>query len=302
MSRTKAKVKLTKADRLARLRKKVSSVKLGGSNMWFKPKVGTNVIRVLPAVNEDDFFFQEVGRHYLPNKQTVYCPDFTSDGELECPVCEIVSELYATKDKSLEKLANSIRVRKEYWMWVLDLSEGGDPKKPLILTSGVMIFGEIVSIIQDPEYGDITDLDEGTNIKIIREGTGLDTSYKVLPARRESAVKDADAVMDKCKSLMWVELTENPEEDAELKSDRVVWVLPYDRIVEEYGLDAADVVAALHEKPKSKTKLTVKKSEGSDSDDGFDDDEDENETEDEDEVLEELKRRRDARSKRRRRR
>ena len=41
-----------------------------------------------------------------------------------------------------------------------------------------------LSYLYDEEYGDITDVDEGSDITIERSGQGLDTSYNVKIARK----------------------------------------------------------------------------------------------------------------------
>ena len=235
--------KTSKAEKLAALREKMSKQDLGGGGAgYFSPKVGRNVIRILPEVGEMEFFFQPVGRHYFPDGQNVYCPNFTTERERDCPVCEIVKELHAAGDKASKKLASSLGVRRSWWMNVIDRSNPS--AGPLIFTPGVTVFNSIISLINDPDYGDITDLEEGTDITIEREGQGLDTQYEVTPRRKESPLSTDEAEMEdwleRARDLSWVEVSEDPEEDRDMAGNHFVWVYPYNRIVEEFELDNFD--------------------------------------------------------------
>ena len=60
------------AKKLDALRKKLKDTDLGGSRGFWAPQQGMNVIRILPEVGDMEYFFQEVGRHYLPGKKMVY--------------------------------------------------------------------------------------------------------------------------------------------------------------------------------------------------------------------------------------
>lgn len=107
-------------NKLASLREKLEKTDMGGSRGFWSPQQGTNDIRILPEKGDMAFFFQEVGRHYMPGEKMVYCPKFTSAGKLDCPVCDLVDELYSLGDPASKKLAGNIRVRKN----VLDECSG----------------------------------------------------------------------------------------------------------------------------------------------------------------------------------
>ena len=232
--------KMSKTKRLEALRNKLKETDMGGSKGFWSPQTGMNTVRILPETGDMGFFFQEVGRHYLPGKKMSYCPDFTSDGELDCPVCELVSDLYGIGDTASRKLAGEIRVRKMYWMNIV-VREGDKTMGPFIYTPGVTVFSTVASLINDPDYGDITDPYEGTDLTIERSGTGLNTEYQVVPKRKVTPVAEGDEeiekILEKCKDLSWVEVGDDPEEDQELSAGHAVYLLPYDRIVNDFDLD-----------------------------------------------------------------
>jgi hypothetical protein len=238
-----AKSKVSREERLAKLREKLGSTDLGGmSQRFWSPTEGRNVIRVLPAVGDMDFFFQTVGRHYLPNKETVYCPQFTSEKELPCPICDLVNELYAAGDKASKELASNIRVSKRYWMNVID--RDNEDAGPLIFTPGVTVMNALASYINDPDYGDIFDEVDGLDMIIERTGKGLSTEYQVKASRKSTLLSDDDELIDewieKAHDLTWVEVSMDSDEDADLSGDAVVFLQPYDRIKAEHNLDFDD--------------------------------------------------------------
>ncbi len=301
--------KMSKAEKVKALRDKLKKQDLGGGGAGFySPKVGKNTIRILPEVGDMDFFFQPVGRHFFPDKRAVYCPSFTTEKDLDCPVCEIVRELHNIGDKQSKKLASSLGVRRSWWMNVID--RNNEDAGPLMYTPGVMVFNSIISLINDPDYGDVTDIDEGSDIIIDRDGTGIETSYEVHGRRKESALTDDDEMLeewlDKAKDLSYVEVSEDSSEDDELSEGHAVHIVPYDRIVEEFGLDSfgdddeddeVEEEETADRRPKRKTRRKPVVEEVDDDEEGEVPEEDEGE--DEGEPAKEVKRRMARRSRRR---
>jgi hypothetical protein len=232
-------------DRLAAIREKLKKTDMatGGGGFW-SPPVGKSIIRILPEVGDMEFFFQEVGKHNFPpdGKRSVYCPEFTSSGELECPVCDLVKDLRAATDTASKKLASELNRRRSYWMNVV--VRGQEDRGPQIYTPGVQVFTSIAMIIEDPDYGMVTDVHEGFDITIIRTGTGLDTEYQVNPRRNPTPLsEDEDEIaswLDKARDLSYVEVSDDPEEDKDLIAGHAVYVLPYERIGREFNLDSLE--------------------------------------------------------------
>lgn len=291
--------KMSKAEKVKALREKLKQQDLGGGGAgFFSPKVGLNTVRILPEVGEMDFFFQTVGRHYFPDGRKVYCPSFTTEKERDCPVCEIVRELHSLGDPRSKQLAEDLGLRRSWWMNVIDRDNPNSG--PLKFTPGVMIFNSVISLINDPDYGDITDIYEGTDIVIERDGTGKTTSYEVRAKRKESALSEEDDEVEDWLSnaldLSWVEVSEDSDEDEELSEGHAIHVLPYDRIVETFGLDSFDEEDFEEEEPEPKSKRRPKKTTKREP---VDDDEDVDDDEEEDEPQKVVKRRMARRSTRR---
>lgn len=234
-------------SRMQRIKDKLARTNLGGGGAYWKPKQGRNVIRILPGVGDmDDFFWQTVGRHYIPDTQRNYvCPVFTigdEDEDVHCPICEFVNALYNAGDKDSKELAGKLRFRKQFWMNVIDREN--EDKGPQIYTPGVTIFKMLAGLVTDPDYGEIYDQDDGLDITITRTGTGLETEYELRAKRKDSPLGTSDQIdewLEKAIDLSVVELTDDPTEDKEIMGDdAVVAIMPYGRIKKEFDqLDVA---------------------------------------------------------------
>jgi hypothetical protein len=230
----------SRAENLAKLRDKISRVDVStGSSGFMRIQDGRNIIRILPQVGKMEYFFQTVGRHMIPpdGKKFFYCPKFTSEGEKDCPICEYVEELYKTGDKVNKALASELRVKRMFWMNVID--RANEKSGPQIYTPGVTVFGAVSSLIGDPDYGDIFDLEDGIDLIIEKSGKGLDTEYQVKTKRSSTPLSDDPAMVKKwitvAKDLSYVEVSNDKEEDKELSVGHAVYVLPYDRLDKEFG-------------------------------------------------------------------
>lgn len=241
-------------SRLDALLQKMDAVDSGGQGFW-SPPAGRSLIRVLPEVGEMEFFFQAVGRHFnLPGNQTEICPNFTTEGDLNCPVCELVRKLYQGSDED-RALAKKLRVSRSYWMNVIvreEKDKGGETGAgPFIFTPGVMIFRAMRSLLTNPEVGEFFDPDSdvGCDLYVDKSGSGIDTRYEVQARRSYTPLHVDEAKEDEwlnaAVDLSYVVLSDDPEEDEERSEGHRVVVLSYHRILEKYGIgpdtDVADV-------------------------------------------------------------
>jgi hypothetical protein len=253
-------VKTARVDRLAALRDKLAKTDLrSGGGGFFSPPDGRSVVRILPEVGDMQFFYQQVGSHMLPgsdNKKQFYCPNFTSEGELDCPICDYVEELKKEGSKASLALASALRVKRKFWMNVIDRDH--ESVGPQIFTPGVMVFGQISSLISDPDYGDIFDIEKGIDIIIERKGKNLETEYQVKPRRDSSPLSEDEDTMnewlDKARDLTPVEVSDDPEEDKDITKGHILFIVPYDRLKREFeNADSDDDVEDEDERPVRKT-------------------------------------------------
>ena len=177
-------------QKLADTQEKMKGNGGGGDFKFWSPKDGRNVIRILPPKPGTEDFYAEARVHYNvgPNKRMVTCG---KTARSTCAVCEFVDELYKTKDKEDEKLAKAMRATSRYYFNVVDRSleeKDEDFGEVNVFGSGATIFTDILSIIVDPDYGDITDAKEGYDLIITKSGKGLNTEYKTNARPKQTAI------------------------------------------------------------------------------------------------------------------
>lgn len=202
------------ADRLSELN--ASSGGSGGGGMdFYNIKDGRNVMRILPPAEGKDMFFEEVWVHYGIGKTTddtrgqmVICPKTQGDHK-PCPVCELADEYFkksSKKDDKFSKLAREMRKKKRVYYNVLPkdddfditgfklegdtwVNADGEEESPVkVMSTGVMVLKQILGIIVDPEYGDITNPETGLDAIITKTGSGFDTTYETRTKRKDSPI------------------------------------------------------------------------------------------------------------------
>lgn len=208
-------------ERLKKLLDKLNNLNLGGGG-WWRPPVGTSTIRVLPGVGSMDYFFVDVGQHYITEGgKPFYCPNITSEGELPCPICQVNEELYAAGEKDAAK---KFRAGRAFFMNVIDRSH--PDQGVLKYGAGSTIFQAIASAVGDPDYGDISDPDTGYDIKIERTGEGREnTRYQVRPVKRSTPLGDEEQIE------VWL------NEAQDLKEFVMGELLPFDELAQKSGVD-----------------------------------------------------------------
>ena len=169
-----------------------------GNSVWFKPDEGDTDIRIVPTNDGDPlkemFFHYNVGEH----RGGILCPK-RNFGE-HCPVCEFASQLWRegsdNNDEESKKLAKSLFVRTRYFSPVVVRSREDEGIK--VYGYGKMAYELLLGYILDPEYGDITDSQEGTDItltytKPTKPGAYPQTNLKM---RRNTSplLEDQDAI------------------------------------------------------------------------------------------------------------
>lgn len=154
--------------------------------------VGKNVRRILWPKGDSESFFSEGYLHFSlgkDGKSVVTCPK-TWGSKNRCPVCEYVEQLQKSKNKDDKKLANDIKATRRIYVNVLNRDDEENGDTPIVLPIGATILKGILGVLCDPDYGDITDPEEGRDITITRKGTGMQTEYAVLPKPKTSVASD----------------------------------------------------------------------------------------------------------------
>jgi len=161
-----------------------------------KPLPGKHTYRLLPSWRggDDKQFWHDFGMHFIKTPQSgdkpaaIYLCVEKTYGK-PCDVCDAIQKsLAATGDDKMVEMLKKGRSGQRYLMNVLHVT-GSEPNKVQVMEVGQTVFDSICEFIS--EYGDITDPDSGMDIVIKREGTGMDTSYQVLPAGKTQPLNKA---------------------------------------------------------------------------------------------------------------
>lgn len=130
------------------------------SEALWKPKEGKTVVRIVPWKENKENPFIELYFHYLGNK-THLSP--TSNGNRD-PILEFADALASGGTK--EDYAQARPFRPKLRTFVPIIVRGEEEKGVRFMSFGKTVYTELLSIISDPDYGDITDVKNGRDIVV----------------------------------------------------------------------------------------------------------------------------------------
>jgi len=187
------------------MRAKLNASKTGkresNSTKW-RPNQGDQTIRILPTADGDPF--KEFFFHYNVGRNPgILCPK-KNHGE-DCPICEFASTLWRqgveNDDAALKNEAKKLFVRKRYYSPIL--VRGKETEGVKVWSYGKQAYENLLGYVLDPDYGDITDPETGTDVVLNYDVPGTPGSFPkttLKPRRRPSVLCD-DAVSD-CETLL----------------------------------------------------------------------------------------------------
>jgi hypothetical protein len=148
---------------IAALKAKLNQFNRSGGDrdaaLW-KPTEGKTVIRIVPFKDNLENPFVELYFHYLGNK-TYLSP--TSYGNRD-PIAEFAEELASAGGKDDWMQARPFRPKLRTYVPVI--VRGEEDKGVRFFSFGKTVYQELISIITDPDYGDITDVTNGRDIVV----------------------------------------------------------------------------------------------------------------------------------------
>lgn len=170
----------------------------GGNNQFWKPSDGDQVIRILPVADGDpfkNFFF-----HYnVGNAAGFLCPK-RNFGD-SCPVCEFATKLYKEGTEESIKMAKDFFAKERFFTNIL--VRGEESKGAQIWGFGKKAYEKLLGLVLNPEYGDITDPDTGTDL-VLKYGKPAGASFPVtdLIPRRSASPVCPDKTDSECTKLL----------------------------------------------------------------------------------------------------
>ena len=133
-------------------------------NFW-KPEPGKQVVRVVPYKHNKDNPFIELFFHYnLGNNKTYLSP--LSFGRPD-PVAEFADKLKSTGNK--DEWIQGKRLEPKMRTFAPVIVRGKESEGVKFWGFGKTVYQELLGVIADPDYGDITDATNGRDIGIDRQ-------------------------------------------------------------------------------------------------------------------------------------
>ena len=136
--------------------------------LW-KPTVGKHSVRIVPAVWDKSNPFKEILVHYgIGNRTMISLVNF---GEKD-PIVEFAKQLASSGDK--ENWMMSRKLEPKMRVFTPEIVRGEEEKGVRLWEFGKQIYAELLSLADDPDVGDYTDVIQGRDITI--ETTGPETN------------------------------------------------------------------------------------------------------------------------------
>jgi len=155
----------------------------GNKSMWFRPQDGEQVIRIVPTADGDPF--KEFWLHYGVGKNPAFLSLKRNYGQ-DDPIDNFVRALYNEGDEESVKMAKSISAKQRFFSPVL--VRGEEDKGVRIWGYGKQVYEQLLNLVLNPEYGDITDVDTGTDLTLqYGKPAGAQFPQTNLTPRRKSS-------------------------------------------------------------------------------------------------------------------
>ena len=196
------------------------------SNLW-KPQPGKQIIRVLPYKHNKDNPFIELFFHFGLNSKTYLSP--ITFGRPD-PIEEFASKLKTSGNREEYQMARKLEAKMRTFAPVI--VRGEEAQGVRFWGFGKTVYQELLSVIADPDYGDITDPVNGRDVSVefkTAEETGASfpkTTIRVKPnqtpitedkAQLEGILDNQKDITELYQELSYEELTDvlnewlNPE-------------------------------------------------------------------------------------------
>jgi hypothetical protein len=188
---------------LAKVKSRLEALKNQGTkstHLW-KPSPGKQVVRIVPYAHNTENPFIELHFHYNMNGKTYLSP--SSFGRPD-PIVEFANRLKQSKDKEEWKRGRALEPKMRTYVPVL--VRGLEHEGVKFWGMGKSVYQELLSLIADPDYGDITDLKGGRDIVVefkTAEETGKsfpETSIRVKPNTSPAFDPSDKNILDKVKN------------------------------------------------------------------------------------------------------
>jgi hypothetical protein len=180
------------------MRNKLNQLQKKSSDTIFKPEEGDTMIRIVPLKNNPENPFIEVYFHYGLGGKTYLSPlSYKEHDPIAAFSDALVKEGGLSKEdyKAAKKFFPTLRT------YVPIVVRGKESEGVKYWAFGKQIFEQLLKIMADEEYGDITDIMTGTDLKLtFTPQEKSDTNFaktEIIPKRKPTPLATDEAVLDK---------------------------------------------------------------------------------------------------------
>ena len=176
---------------LAKMKDKLTALesKGQGNSVFWRPEDGEQTLRIVPTADGDPF--KEYWFHYNLGKNAGFLSPKKNFGE-DDPLNDFVRQLYKDGSDESIKMAKDLSARQRFFTPVI--VRGGEAKGVRLWGFGKTAYRELLNLVLNPEYGDITDVNEGTDLTI-QYGKPPGAQFpqtSITPRRRPSPLTDTE--------------------------------------------------------------------------------------------------------------
>jgi hypothetical protein len=160
-----------------------------GKSVFWRPEDGEQTIRLLPTSDGDPF--KQYWFHYNLGKNPGFLSPKKNFGESD-PLDDFIKQLYKDGSDDSIKMAKNLSARQRFFSPVLVRGEEGEGVR--LWGYGKMAYKELLNLVLNPEYGDITDVNEGTDL-VLHYGKPAGAQFPqttITPRRRPSKLSEKE--------------------------------------------------------------------------------------------------------------
>ena len=173
------------------------------SEIFWKPSLGKQTVRIVPSAYDPAFPFKELKFHYGIGKYPMIA---LSNFGKQDPIEEFVKELRKTNDKDNWSLSGKINPKTRIFAPVI--VRGEEDKGVRLWGFGVTIYKALLALAEDEDVGDFTDVINGWDM-VVEQSQGNpypETSVRIKP--KQTPLSDNNDQVD-----LWLKTQPNPTEE-----------------------------------------------------------------------------------------
>ena len=215
--------------------------KIDYTKIFFKPKPGKYIVRILPSVYDKAWPIREVQFHYGFSKGPILA--LSNWGEAD-PIADFAKTLRKSADREDWQLAKKIEPKSRYFAAVV--VRGEEHLGARLWEFGKLTNDQLLGIAADEDYGDYTDITDGRDFTIdavedvIAGRKGVKCNLRIKP--KTSPISEDAAVVEKVLNEQPDILAINRRYTYEaLKDILTKWLNPEDEAATEAPIASKDV-------------------------------------------------------------